>query len=140
MWDFGGRITSDSAARQAGGTDNASAAAANAAIPGTVGQTSTQKQAANDSAGLSEQAGVRLRTNAAASRASVVVYPSEDPLVPYFTVGSTKDDVIRVQGTPKKMTDRVFTYGLSEVYFRNGRVEAWRIDPGSPLKARPPQD
>jgi hypothetical protein len=142
MWDLGGRITSDSAAHQAGGTDNASAGAATkVAIPaGTVGQTIKQKQAANDSAGLIEKAGARARTNAAPSRASVVVYPSEDPLVPYFTVGSTKDDVIRVQGTPKKMTDRIFTYGLSEVYFRNGRVEAWRIDPGSPLKARPPQE
>jgi hypothetical protein len=142
MWDFGGRITSDSAARQVGGTDNASADAATKVTvpPGTVGQTSKQKQAVNDSAGLAEKAGPDPRTNAAPSRASVVVYPSEDPLVPYFTVGSTKDDVIRVQGTPKRMTDRLFTYGLSEVYFRNGRVEAWHIDPGSPLKARPPQD
>jgi curved DNA-binding protein CbpA len=142
MWDVGARITSDSAARQADSTDKASAEAATkgAILSGTVDQTSKQKPAANESAGLSEKAEAHPRTNVAPSRASVVVYPSEDPLVPYFTVGSTKDDVIRVQGAPKKRTDRVFTYGLSEVYFRNGRVEAWRIDPGSPLRARAPQD
>jgi hypothetical protein len=69
----------------------------------------------------------------------LVEYPSDDPLVPYFTVGSTKDDVLRVQGTPDKMTAGVFSYGPSEVYFRNGRVDSWHADPGTPLKARMPQ-
>jgi len=67
------------------------------------------------------------------------VYPPEDPQVPYFTVGSTKDDVVRVQGKPTRITDNLFAYGLSEVYFKDGRVESWRIDPGSPLKARMPE-
>jgi hypothetical protein len=69
----------------------------------------------------------------------VVVYPSDDPLVRYFTVGSTKDDVLRIQGPPASVAGNVFRYGLSEVHFKDGRVESWRIDPTSPLKARMPQ-
>jgi hypothetical protein len=79
------------------------------------------------------------RTKAVSAGASLVEYPSDDPLVPYFTVGSTRDDVIRVQGTPDKVTAGVFGYGLSQVYFRNGRVNSWHSDPGTPLKARMPQ-
>jgi hypothetical protein len=67
-----------------------------------------------------------------------VLYPDEDPQVAYFTVGSTKSDVIRVQGRPDRIGGNVFEYGGSKVYFENGRVESWRMDPGSPLKAQLP--
>jgi len=53
----------------------------------------------------------------------------------YFTVGSTKDEVLSVQGTPKRMNDNEFTYEYSTVRFRNGRVESWN-DISSVLKAR----
>ena len=97
-------------------------------------------EATNDSARPAGKTGGQTRANAKESEmASLVVYPDEDPQVPYFTVGSTKNDVVRVQGTPSSLTRNVFRYGLSEVYFKNGRVESWRIDPSSPLKARMPQ-
>jgi hypothetical protein len=43
----------------------------------------------------------------------------------HFTVGSTKDEVLSVQGTPTSFNDYVFRYGLSKVHFRNGRVVSW---------------
>ena len=76
---------------------------------------------------------------AASEGPSLLVYPADDPRVPYFTVGSTRSDVVKVQGTPTKIAGNVFEYGLSQVYFQNGRVESWHMDPGSPLKARMPE-
>jgi outer membrane protein assembly factor BamE (lipoprotein component of BamABCDE complex) len=55
---------------------------------------------------------------------------------PYFTVGSTKDEVLRVQGTPSRLAERVWDYGHSRVYFADGRVSRWHEWRGSPLKAR----
>jgi curved DNA-binding protein CbpA len=131
-----GRIASpvDDAPRQA---------IAKSAVPaGGISQTGQEKkqspaQATSDSARPAEKTGAQTRANA---MASLVVYPDEDPQVPYFTVGSTKNDVVRVQGAPSSLTGNVFRYGLSEVYFKNGRVESWHIDPSSPLKARMPQE
>ena len=54
----------------------------------------------------------------------------------YFTVGSTKDEVLEVQGTPTKFTDTSLTYGLSNVSFANGRVSSWNIYASSPVKAQ----
>jgi hypothetical protein len=54
----------------------------------------------------------------------------------YFTVGSTKDEVLAVQGTPTSFSDYWFGYGLSKVYFRDERVDSWSMSPGSPLKVR----
>jgi DnaJ domain len=65
-------------------------------------------------------------------RPSVPVDTSRD----YFTVGATKDEVLAIQGTPTTFTDRVWEYGLSRVYFRNGRVTRWEMWPRSPLKAQ----
>ena len=57
----------------------------------------------------------------------------------YFTVGSTKDEVLAVQGTPTKFSEDFFYYGTSKVYFRNGVVESWDVLwPLNPLKVRPP--
>jgi len=54
-----------------------------------------------------------------------------------FTVGSTKDEVIAVQGTPTKFNDYVWEYGYSSVIFENGRVTSWKVSPaGEHLKAR----
>jgi hypothetical protein len=95
------------------------------------------KPATNDSAAPTGKTGLHPRSNDAVSgKASLVVYPDEDPQVPYFTVGSTKNDVIRIQGPPSKVASDVFVYGSSQIYFKNGRVESWRSDPSSPLKAR----
>ena len=136
-WDFWNTTATDgSAAPQAGSTAETSGKGVRA---GSNGQGSKEKPAPSASAALAEKTGTHTRTKAGSSRASLVEYPSDDPLVPYFTVGSTKDDVLRVQGTPDKMTAGVFSYGPSEVYFRNGRVDSWHADPGTPLKARMPQ-
>jgi hypothetical protein len=117
----------------------------NALPTAAIGQSSKEKKqlskpATNTSAVTAETMGAHSRTRAVASnRASLVVYPDEDPQVPYFTVGSTKDDVIRIQGPPNKAAGNLFVYGLSEVYFENGRVQSWQMDSSSPLKARMPQ-
>jgi hypothetical protein len=44
---------------------------------------------------------------------------------PYFTIGSTKDDVLRIQGSPDRFTDGEFWYGTSEVHFEGNRVTSW---------------
>lgn len=45
---------------------------------------------------------------------------------PHFTLGSTEAEVLRVQGPPSRVHGQVWTYGLSEVHFREGRV--WRYN------------
>jgi len=60
-----------------------------------------------------------------------------DTSLDYFTVGSSKDVVLVVQGTPTAFSEDKFEYGGSEVYFQNNRVVRWRNDPVSiPLRAR----
>ncbi len=60
-----------------------------------------------------------------------------DPELAYFSVGSSKDVVIKVQGTPTAFSEDKFEYGNSVVYFRNNRVVNWKNDPGSiPLQTR----
>jgi hypothetical protein len=54
----------------------------------------------------------------------------------YFTVGSTKDEVLTVQGTPTEFNDRVWKYGSSSVFFSGDQVTSWDVWPGSPLKVR----
>lgn len=136
-WDFWNTTdTDDSATHQPGSPAETSPKESRT---GANGQGGKEKPATNGSAGLADKTGAHARSTAVSSGASLVEYPSDDPLVPYFTVGSTKDDVVRVQGTPDKVTGSVFSYGLSEVYFRNGRVDSWHTDPGRPLKARLPQ-
>jgi curved DNA-binding protein CbpA len=57
----------------------------------------------------------------------------------YFTVDSTRDDVLVIQGTPTAFSKEKFTYGASEGYFQNNRVVSWKNDPASiPLRAGMP--
>jgi hypothetical protein len=56
---------------------------------------------------------------------------------PYFTVGSTNDEVLAIQGLPTQFTEHVGEYGYSRVYFADNRVVRWDTWRGSPLKARP---
>jgi curved DNA-binding protein CbpA len=142
LGDFGSATTTDrSATRQTSGPvmDNSQAETSeNGDRAGAAGRGSKEQPATNDSTSPPDKSGVHARTTAASSGASVVVYPHDDPLVPYFTVGSTKDDVVRVQGPPDTVTGNVLKYGVSEVYLKNGRVESWHIDPSTPLKASMP--
>jgi hypothetical protein len=54
----------------------------------------------------------------------------------YFTIGSPRDEVLVVQGTPTRFSDRVWEYGHSRVYFEADRVARWEEWRGSPLRAR----
>jgi len=54
----------------------------------------------------------------------------------FFTVGSTKDEVLGVQGTPSRFSDTHWSYGLSSVEFRGGAVLGWNASPLNPLQAR----
>ncbi len=60
-----------------------------------------------------------------------------DPDLDSFGVGSSKNVVLVVQGTPTYFTANIFGYGGSEVYFQNGRVASWKEDPASPLRTAP---
>ncbi|MEM5786499.1 MAG: DnaJ domain-containing protein [Syntrophobacteraceae bacterium] len=42
----------------------------------------------------------------------------------YFTTGSTRDEVVAVQGTPTSIRGNVWTYNFSHVYFRDGKVSS----------------
>jgi len=51
-----------------------------------------------------------------------------------FEIGSTKDEVVAVQGTPVIETDTVWDYGLSRIHFKNNRVTHWEESPMQPLR------
>jgi hypothetical protein len=51
-----------------------------------------------------------------------------------FDVGSTKDEVRVIQGTPVTETDTVWDYGPSRVHFKNNRVVHWEESPMQPLR------
>ena len=60
-----------------------------------------------------------------------------NPSPEYFTIGSSRDIVLAVQGTPTTLTEDTWEYGGSEVVFRNNKVDSWKNDPASiPLRAR----
>lgn len=54
----------------------------------------------------------------------------------YFSIGSTKDQVLKVQGTPDEVTDLMWRYGSSSVAFADGRATKWNVMPSSPLKVK----
>lgn len=54
----------------------------------------------------------------------------------YFTLGSTKSDVLRVQGTPSEVSEYQWSYGSSTVQFGDGRVTSWTVRYGYPLKVK----
>jgi hypothetical protein len=53
----------------------------------------------------------------------------------FFTVGSTKDDVLNLQGQPNSFGETQWNYGSSAVYFSQGKVISWTKG-SMPLKAR----
>jgi hypothetical protein len=53
----------------------------------------------------------------------------------FLTLGSTASEVLAIQGTPSRVQGQTWTYGLSEIQFRNGRV--WRFNNfGGSLRVR----
>jgi hypothetical protein len=63
----------------------------------------------------------------------VKLWPDQPPVpgMAAFTVGSSKSDVIALQGTPTLFSDYEFGYGGSVVFFRNDHVVSWKEDPAS---------
>jgi hypothetical protein len=55
-------------------------------------------------------------------------------MIPYFFVGSNKEDVYRVQGTPDWSNEQEWRYGDSRVYFAGNGVQRWKSGPTVPLK------
>jgi hypothetical protein len=55
------------------------------------------------------------------------------PPAAFFTLGSTRSDVLAVQGQPTGSTDNVWEYGLSKVFFRGNWVVGWSASPSTPL-------
>ena len=43
----------------------------------------------------------------------------------FFTLGSTKDEVLAIQGTPDSIIGTSFSYGYSEVNFQGDKVSSW---------------
>jgi hypothetical protein len=59
-----------------------------------------------------------------------------DPDLDTFWVGSSKNEVLVVMGTPTVWSENTWAYGGSEVYFKDGRVVSWKNDPATvPLRA-----
>ena len=63
----------------------------------------------------------------------VKLWPDAAPVpgVTTFAVGSSKSDVIALQGTPTLFSDNQFGYGGSIIFFQNNRVAGWKEDPSS---------
>jgi len=80
---------------------------------------------------LKDGAVVGWRIDPASDPIRVKLWPehSVDTSQTYFTVDSTKDDVLVVQGTPTAFSKDKFEYGGSVVYFHNDRVVSWKNDP-----------
>lgn len=55
----------------------------------------------------------------------------------HFRRGSTKAEVMAVQGTPDRDAGNVWDYGVSRVYFEGDRVTGWQESPLYPLKVGP---
>lgn len=53
----------------------------------------------------------------------------------YFGLGSSQADVLRVEGVPDKISGRTWVYNLSEIHFKNRRVDSYNNFDGS-LKVR----
>ena len=57
----------------------------------------------------------------------------------YFTIGSSYDEVLAIQGTPSSIRGKMWSYELSSVLFRNGRVQ-YILNSGGNLRFIPPED
>jgi curved DNA-binding protein CbpA len=56
--------------------------------------------------------------------------------ITFFSVGSSKKEVLAAQGKPDRDTGNIWEYGVSRVYFENERVKKWDESPFSPLRVR----
>ena len=63
----------------------------------------------------------------------VKLWPSghSDSHLAAFTIGSSRSDVIAVQGTPTLLSENKMAYGRSEIFFEEGHVIGWNDSHGS---------
>src|SRR5262249_46907984 len=54
----------------------------------------------------------------------------------YIKLGSTKKDVLAIQGTPTRSTEGTWYYGDSEIYFAGNVVVSWRSSNRNPLRVQ----
>lgn len=71
-----------------------------------------------------ENAPVRFRLNVQLRPAHQV-----EETLHYFAKGSTRDQVLAIQGTPTGFSFNSLEYGLSKVHFKDGRVTSWEDNP-----------
>jgi len=65
------------------------------------------------------------------------INPGDDKLrSKFFGKGSSKNEVMALQGAPDRDGGDVWDYGVSRVYFNNGHVKGWDESPLNPLKVR----
>jgi hypothetical protein len=76
---------------------------------------------------------VGWRIDSVSSPIRVKLWPhsSVNPDLKSYTIGSSKDEVLVIQGTPTAFTEDTFEYGRSIVYFHDNRVTRWKEDPAS---------
>jgi hypothetical protein len=53
-----------------------------------------------------------------------------------FSVGSTKEAVLEVQGMPTDFNEHVWWYGSSRIFFKDDKVTGWEIGSDSPLRVK----
>ena len=75
----------------------------------------------------------QAKTRAAAQQAQPAPH---EVLLPYLTVGSTRDEVLAQAGPPTASSEEKLVYGKSELYLKDGAVIGWRIDPSSPIRVK----
>jgi hypothetical protein len=60
----------------------------------------------------------------------------DKPSMAFFGKGSSKEEVMALQGAPDRDAGNVWDYGISRVYFENDRVTGWNETSFNPLKVR----
>jgi hypothetical protein len=65
-----------------------------------------------------------------------IVPRAEETTASHFGRGSTKEEVLAVQGVPDRDAGSVWDYGLSRVYFERDRVTKWYESQLDPLRVR----
>jgi hypothetical protein len=85
-----------------------------------------------------EAAGLRLN-DSLQSQSTDIFNPQRAGSDSFFTIGSTRSEVLAVQGAPSRVHGQTWVYGLSEVQFRNGHVSRYDNFDGSLRVCMQPQ-
>ncbi|MEM9444233.1 MAG: J domain-containing protein [Verrucomicrobiota bacterium] len=62
--------------------------------------------------------------------------PAQSTQPSFITIGSTYEDVERIQGTPSSRTTEQWNYRFSHIIFDNGKVSAWTNTENIPLRVQ----